>query len=345
MRRENRRVAAMSWGSSDDLPPPPKPSRYPMQGNSWKLHHLLGFNYGFVLGVDSVSLASLNSITPPISVPQTYIVAQNAEVLAHLMKENESRAVCPSAYTTPASVFNTISVQFDQIGEAPVLKTCPMVVQSFQKLDPQASDSASKSDPKQKQNSFERNISKSSGTNTPQTGSLERNMHIDQMSTYSSRMNSLERSSHKISSSRNSLDKSGTFSPKIGSLERKSHSNSPKMDSLERSIYFSNQCGPASPKLGSLERNSHLSFSNNQIAPSTTYDYNNLPNYHPNPTVYHISSNQVTKEMQQSEENIYDFGGVDVKSCAYKQPYYIHKLAATSTDKSHDSKMQVRFQA
>lgn len=32
MRRENRRVAAMSWGSGEDLPPPPKPARYPMQG-------------------------------------------------------------------------------------------------------------------------------------------------------------------------------------------------------------------------------------------------------------------------------------------------------------------------
>lgn len=32
MKRENRRVAAMSWGPSDDMPPPPKPSRYPMQG-------------------------------------------------------------------------------------------------------------------------------------------------------------------------------------------------------------------------------------------------------------------------------------------------------------------------
>lgn len=32
MRRENRRVAAMSWGPSDDCLPPPKPSRYPMQG-------------------------------------------------------------------------------------------------------------------------------------------------------------------------------------------------------------------------------------------------------------------------------------------------------------------------
>lgn len=32
LRRENRRVAAISWGPSDDFPAPPKPSRYPMQG-------------------------------------------------------------------------------------------------------------------------------------------------------------------------------------------------------------------------------------------------------------------------------------------------------------------------
>lgn len=31
LRRENRKLAAMSWGPSDDLPPP-KPLRYPMQG-------------------------------------------------------------------------------------------------------------------------------------------------------------------------------------------------------------------------------------------------------------------------------------------------------------------------
>jgi focal adhesion kinase 1 len=32
LRRENRRAAAMSWGPNDDFLPPPKPSRYPMQG-------------------------------------------------------------------------------------------------------------------------------------------------------------------------------------------------------------------------------------------------------------------------------------------------------------------------
>lgn len=84
LRRETRRAAAMSWGdgiaSATDHPQqqqligqtqaPPKPSRHPGQG------------------------------ADPL---QTYIVAQNPEVLAHLMRENESRVLCPSAYTTPAS--------------------------------------------------------------------------------------------------------------------------------------------------------------------------------------------------------------------------------------------------
>lgn len=42
----------------------------------------------------------------------TYIVAQNAEVLAHLLKENEQRGVNPSVYTTPATGFNTVTVDF-----------------------------------------------------------------------------------------------------------------------------------------------------------------------------------------------------------------------------------------
>lgn len=33
MRRENRRVAAMSWGAGDDMPPP-KPARVPHAGMS-----------------------------------------------------------------------------------------------------------------------------------------------------------------------------------------------------------------------------------------------------------------------------------------------------------------------
>lgn len=32
MKRENRRIAAMSWGAGDGDDPPPKPSRTPMTG-------------------------------------------------------------------------------------------------------------------------------------------------------------------------------------------------------------------------------------------------------------------------------------------------------------------------
>ncbi|XP_063217421.1 focal adhesion kinase 1 isoform X2 [Bacillus rossius redtenbacheri] len=95
MRRENRRVQAMSWGSSgSDDPPPPKPARFP------------------VVGADSTSLASIagspeNGGVAPA--PTTYIVAQNPEVLVQLLRENESRGISPSMYTTPATGFNTLA--------------------------------------------------------------------------------------------------------------------------------------------------------------------------------------------------------------------------------------------
>ncbi|XP_076260317.1 protein tyrosine kinase 2 Fak isoform X10 [Rhynchophorus ferrugineus] len=94
LRRENRRAAAMSWGPTDD--PPPKPIRHPLQA------------------LDSSSLASLDMNNPA---PQTYIVAQNPEVLAHLMKENENRGITPAMYTVPASP--TSSLYGNQLLEHP----------------------------------------------------------------------------------------------------------------------------------------------------------------------------------------------------------------------------------
>ncbi|XP_053980275.1 focal adhesion kinase 1 isoform X5 [Hylaeus volcanicus] len=64
MKRENRRVQAMSWGA-DDVPPP-KPSRQPQ--NSTDQSHL--------------------TAAAPVS---TYIVAQSPEVLAQLLKDNQTR--------------------------------------------------------------------------------------------------------------------------------------------------------------------------------------------------------------------------------------------------------------
>lgn len=122
MKRENRRVAAMSWGAGDDMPPP-KPTRVPQ--------------------TDSSPLMSLGESS---GTPQTYIIAQNATVLAQLMRENENRPLNPSAYTTPASVFNTLAVDIDAskteptttTTESPVLplKTIILPASELLKLNP-----------------------------------------------------------------------------------------------------------------------------------------------------------------------------------------------------------------
>ena len=39
-------------------------------------------------------------------------MAQSPEVLAQLLKDNQARGVCPSVYTTPATPFNSLAVQF-----------------------------------------------------------------------------------------------------------------------------------------------------------------------------------------------------------------------------------------
>ncbi|XP_075985709.1 protein tyrosine kinase 2 Fak isoform X2 [Anticarsia gemmatalis] len=128
MRRENRRVAAASF--SDE--PPPKPQRP---------------NNNIAVGDTTATPAGGNTA-------QTYIVAQNPLVLAHLLRENQARAIHPHAYTTPASVFNTVSVDFadtlpetheivdkiihprpDEKIDIP-LQTAPIPAASLQKLDP-----------------------------------------------------------------------------------------------------------------------------------------------------------------------------------------------------------------
>lgn len=76
--------------------------------------------------------------------PQTYIVAQNPTVLAQLMRENECRPLNPSAYTTPASVFNTLAVDIDaekaepEHHDKPILPLKTIIIPAFelQKLDP-----------------------------------------------------------------------------------------------------------------------------------------------------------------------------------------------------------------
>ncbi|XP_050552588.1 focal adhesion kinase 1 isoform X3 [Spodoptera frugiperda] len=75
MRRENRRVAAGSVSEE----PPPKPQR------------------------PSNNIPVSDNVPGGAGAAQTYIVAQNPLVLAHLLRENTARAHLPHAYTTPAS--------------------------------------------------------------------------------------------------------------------------------------------------------------------------------------------------------------------------------------------------
>ena len=106
MWRENRRIQAVSWGSSgsgngEDLAPP-KPSRVPAA-------------YASVGG--AVASSSSHDVHLP-SGPTTYLVAPNSEVLAQLMRDNENRADA-GMYTAPASAFNTFTVEFTNSSSNP----------------------------------------------------------------------------------------------------------------------------------------------------------------------------------------------------------------------------------
>lgn len=96
-------------------------------------------------GVDSTSMQSVGTTG------QTYIVAQNPLVLAHLLRENQARPLDPQAYTTPASVFNTLSVDFKETPDLKEaenmllnpepnvsLQTSSLAVKDLQHLDPVA---------------------------------------------------------------------------------------------------------------------------------------------------------------------------------------------------------------
>lgn len=105
-----------SFTGADDVPPP-KPSRQPQ---------------------NTTDQSQLTAAAPV----STYIVAQNPEVLAQLLKDNQTRGVCPSVYTTPASPFNTLAVQFQD--EDQVLTTA--LVSDLPFFDPTTSEPSASHD-------------------------------------------------------------------------------------------------------------------------------------------------------------------------------------------------------
>uniref|UniRef100_A0A182N274 Focal adhesion kinase 1 n=1 Tax=Anopheles dirus TaxID=7168 RepID=A0A182N274_9DIPT len=388
MRRENRRVAAMSWGAGDDMAPP-KPARGPTMGGEGPL----------VPGA-----------------PQTYIVARDPTVLAALMRENEQRGINPSSYTTPASVFNTLAVDLDpnappnntdnqvakEIAVANLpLKTVPLPVTELHKLDPTideagaahataaaagatADGGATESMPPQQQQQQQQpggtppsgmasQYPQPAFVKSPQqedqppggakSRSLERNVGQNIVSAYAARINSLERTrqmsmeyGNSVKAMRsNSLTRqysggnqsdlypgvghgvrsaslergaqvgAGGYMTRMGSLERNQQQqpqpssqsiflNSIKGGSLERNqsaaIVNDMMNSKIAYKGGSLERNQHILLTRSGSAVGSL-ERNMMPFQN-----YRSPVAAAPKEQEPFQEEIYDFGGVNVKSCA-----------------------------
>ncbi|XP_011204290.2 focal adhesion kinase 1 isoform X1 [Bactrocera dorsalis] len=366
MRRENRRVAAMSWSGCEGEVPPVKPTRTPFEG-------------------DSALQSSIVSEKNPLS-PQTYIIAQNPEVLARLMMENENRSINPAAYTTPASVFNTLAVEIDETKTTKVpnssdvpLKMTKLPASELFKLDPIA-DEQNVSTLTRLGGTQKQTASLKSTTITNETQPLSLPLHCS----------CLDKAKHSTNciylNAGNAVDPSTTVylknsraevqnnfctiptnlpcqkpqmqnnfvlynpqaniydfqrmpvDPKITKSDLLRRCNPHSYGSLERNhdTYIIGAVKPMPSKGGSLERNQSISISNNfmrdwvhrssSLERATTLDAyagnqttkTNLSNSLERNISYRTYRNQMKSSMEAEplQEEIYDFGGSNVKSCA-----------------------------
>lgn len=228
--------------------------------------------------------------------PQTYIVAQNPLVLAHLLRENQSRALDPQAYVTPASVFNTVSVDFaetlpenpnivdkiihpkpDEILDIP-LQTNPMPAHSLHKLDPMVP---------------EETLTVVVGAKDS-CDNLCQNPAVEEDAEYPSRVRSLERNPRGLSTAERAP-------VRMGSLERNNRGSLSHRGSPVPIAPFTRQHSvPASPPRSRRDQDvgqfSVQGTTNAQLAASVV----NKMRTQPEPPLV---------------EEIYDFGGDNVKSC------------------------------
>lgn len=373
MRRENRRIAAMSWGGGESDDPPPKPSRTPMSDSASRLLQ--------ISSMDGEKNESENNSA------MTYIVAQDPAILARLMRENEKRGMNPSAYTTPASVFNVLAVEFDQTTEnkpdddvplktsnIPAMELMPLQqdkIELFEKCPPKSlshnpnpqflgnlrendamyppmtspsTASLPPQPPDAKNKSLERNLGQNSVSTLTRISSLERKQQ--QMADYNMKNNrsqslirqysagiqqadnaalrsaSLERNQQfpvGFKTFNNNFEKVQYQPPppppyvrpvKGGSLER---SQAIIMNDLMRKYYDQKAVSDAQkPKIGgSLERNvqyqQYLMLQKQQLQQQLQAQQQQA---------HQQQQAEAQHQEEPIEENIYDFGGVHVKSCA-----------------------------
>lgn len=251
---------------------------------------------------------------------QTYIVAQNPLVLAHLLRENQARAIHPQAYTTPASVFNTVSVDFaETLPETHVvdkiihprpdekidipLHTAPIPAASLQKLDPIV-PAPTPSDPPDETLTVVVGVRESCDNlcqNVPSlsprdTASPSPAVEPEVSESYASRVRSLERNT------RGTLSSAERAPIRMGSLERNARGSLSHRGSPVPIAPFTRQHSvPASPPPRTRRDQDIGQFAvqgalNAQLAASVM----NKMRTQPEPALV---------------EEIYDFGGENVKSC------------------------------
>ncbi|CRK93832.1 CLUMA_CG007359, isoform A [Clunio marinus] len=378
MKRENRRIAAMSWGGVESDEPPPKPSRTPLTDSTSKLFQL------------STTTNDGERTDNGTGDGMTYIVAQNPAILAKLMRENEKRGVNPSAYTTPASVFNVLAVEFDQTTEKNPADDIPLKVSKipamdlmplkqdkldiFEKCQPQQSLSTSQfsnsqisgnegecneasfvvnaalppQPPDAKSKSLERNLNQN--VVFARMNSLERRQQQQQSADYS--MKTGQRSQSLIRQFSAGIQQADNAALRSASLERnqqlplsfkgaysssfeKFQQNPPPpyvrpggslersqaiiMNDLMRKYYDQKALSDAmKPRSGgSLERNVQYQqylFLQKQQLQQQLHAQQQQAQVHQQQAL--AQQQQAQRQEELIEENIYDFGGVHVKSCA-----------------------------
>ncbi|XP_039481222.1 focal adhesion kinase 1 isoform X1 [Drosophila santomea] len=295
LKREQRKVASMSWIGSDDIDiPPSKPSRV----------------------IHDPDITGLMPETTGL--PQTYIIAQNPAVLAKLMMENQKRGINPAAYTTPASVFNTLAVGLDDTNPNVSLKTTKLPAADLLKLDPIAESERIRSQ-------FSANSSASQMAN-PLTASANPHESLN---------------SHQAGMFTGSLPSKSSFvvcPPQTEEHLQAENISNPSVSKVSGySLYGSLERHPPPPakamhsKGGSLERHQslmsaqNLIFYNTKPPPNCTNTAERSRSMERN-TYFHAYRQQMKTSMECDAlpEEIYDFGGIGLKTCvsARQQPKF-----------------------
>ncbi|KRG04928.1 focal adhesion kinase 1 isoform X1 [Drosophila mojavensis] len=300
LRRENRRLAGVSWiGNEDSDIPPLKPSRT----------------------VNDTDLPSmLNTSDENKSVAQTYIIAQNPAVLARLMMENQKRGINPAAYTTPASVFNTLAVGIDSSTSNHSLKTTKLPAAELFKLDPVV-------DPKV-QNKFPTNSN--SSQNLYPSPSVISSLDSTHMPSYLPPTNIRPQQVSGFMSE--NLPLKNNFIISAPHTDNDFHANQTQTDSKcgnpaarvsGYSLYGSlerhqpQMDKPMHSKGGSLERHQSLMTAQNLVfhKPGTSYSDRSRSIERKSHFNAYRQQMKTSIECDALPEEIYDFGGVGLKTC------------------------------